>query len=878
MTPWTLAAFLGAAGLLTLTDVAANGELAPDRLLARLLFLGLVFAGGWLARQWKGGGFTALALAFLSALGYGLSRVTPWAWLAMGAFWALLAVVERMLTAGQRRPVRWLARAGLAGTGALLPFVLYQIESRFAEEEFFAALGGLVTAAALYLLLSAWAGMHKPPLPAGSRRARLLTVAGGGVLLLVLAGIALHAYRISFYPAAAPGYPGLSSESPFVCGQVPQTDDASEGAAVWARLVSLVEAQPQKTPLDLAFLALAQNDEGWADAFRQAILTEARAGAFTGPANSIKSVQFEAALRVYSLAQMQRAFPALFTAPEWAEVKAWVSQINERAFRPEWVDGLYAFAFGTPLRGPYANQEIGQGLLSALNWSALVPEALEAQNRALLQEMGGGWEERFRNTDDAYLYQIVWLIDAYLQNLGKGPGDEALLRNQRLAFDWLLLQARPDGTAPPYNHPIRPELAHIGYLGAALLDDPRYVWLADRASKALEREGGALPAIPGIEKPLSLAGRAPTVGSCLLYGDSGLPTRSGPLAPDKIVFRDGWRDDSTWLALNLRFSGWHRYKATNSLIGLYQGQPVIVEQGRSQPYAWLPAGRSLPRDKRLAREDLNGLLLPQQGLGQVLWTLTGLGSRWAQDPPPYARVERFETLGGLDLSRTTLDDWHDWDQARTIYFFPGGPVFIVDEARADGQGGKAALSWHLAGEGQWAASSLQLPAGSGRVEMVWPEAAKGQIEAASAALPDGAPGWDVVYYAPNHDQLDLATAYLGPEWAGAEVDLEGVSNGSSQGWLLEIDGAPGRQRVLHNSGPGRLEAGGLATDGLALTVREMRGKSHRICYVGGTDIHVSLAHPPANVIGNGFAWRWADGVLVLNPQQPGAAGCVEVQD
>jgi len=878
VTPWTLAAFLGAASLLTLVDAAANGGLAPERLLARLLFLSLVFAGGWLARRRKGGGLIAGALALFSALGYGLSRATPWAWLALGAFWALLAAVEPLLDAGQRRPVRWLARAALAVAGALLPFALYQIESRFAEEEFFAALGGLVSAAALFLLLTAWAGQPRPARLQPSRRARRLTVAGGAVLLLILAGIALHAYRASFFPATAPGYPGLSAESPFTCGQVPSSDDSPPGEAVWARLAARVEAKPEKTPVDLAFLALARDDEDWAGAFRAAILTEARAGAYTRPADSIKSVQFEAALRVYSLAQMQRAFPALFTAPEWSEVKAWVRQINQRALRPEWVDWLYAFAFGTPVRGPYANQEIGQGLLSVLNWSGLVPETLQSRNRALLHEMLGGWEERFRNTDDAYLYQIVWLIDAYLQNLGQGPGDEALLRNQRLAFDWLLLQARPDGTAPPYNHPLRPELAHISYLGATLLGDGRYVWLADRALRALEAKGGTLPAIPGIEKPLSLSGQAPTVGSCLLYGDSGLPTRRGPLAADKIIFRDGWNDDSTWLALNLRFSGWHRYKATNSLIGLYQGRPVIVEQGRSQPYTWLPAGRSLPRDKRLAREDLNGLLLPQQGLGQVLWTLTGLGSRWAQDPPPYARVERFETLGGLDMSRTTLDDWHGWSQARTIYFFPDGPVFIVDEAQADGQGEKAALSWHLAGEGQWTEDRLQLPAEPQRVEMAWPQAAKGQIEAVPTFLPDGAPGWDVVYYAPDRDQLDLATAYLGPEWAGADLDLEVVPGQEGNGWLLEIDGAPGRQQVLHNSGPGRLEAVGLATDGLTLTVREYGGENHQICYVGGTEIQVPLAHPPAKVLSDGITWHWAEGNLVLQPTETGAARCVEVQD
>ena len=77
---------------------------------------------------------------------------------------------------------------------------------------------------------------------------------------------------------------------------------------------------------------------------------------------------------------------------------------------------------------------------------------------------------------------------------------------------------------------------------------------------------------PGAERPLDLAGESPHVGSCLLYGDSGLPTQVGPLAPDKIVFRDGWTPGAAYLLLNLRFSGWHRYKATNTITLLSLGR------------------------------------------------------------------------------------------------------------------------------------------------------------------------------------------------------------------------------------------------------------------------------------------------------------------
>ena len=111
-----------------------------------------------------------------------------------------------------------------------------------------------------------------------------------------------------------------------------------------------------------------------------------------------------------------------------------------------------------------------------------------------------------------------------------------------------------------------------------MTEDPRYVWLSGKALDALEAEGSYLFAEPGLEEPLNLTGISPTQGSCLIYGDSGLPNQIGPLAPDKIVFRDGWDNHSTYLLFNLRFSGWHRYKATNTVTSMDQGGPLISEE------------------------------------------------------------------------------------------------------------------------------------------------------------------------------------------------------------------------------------------------------------------------------------------------------------
>ena len=108
-------------------------------------------------------------------------------------------------------------------------------------------------------------------------------------------------------------------------------------------------------------------------------------------------------------------------------------------------------------------------------------------------------------------------------------------------------------------------VAGVAYLGASLLDDPRLLWLADQSLAQVEAEGGYLYAQPGLEAPVTFEDIPPTGASCLLYGNLGLPNQVGPLAPDKIVFRDGWSSDSAYVMLNLRFTGWHRYKATNTI-------------------------------------------------------------------------------------------------------------------------------------------------------------------------------------------------------------------------------------------------------------------------------------------------------------------------
>jgi hypothetical protein len=286
-----------------------------------------------------------------------------------------------------------------------------------------------------------------------------------------------------------------------------------------------------------------------------------------------------------------------------------------------------------------------------------------------------------------------------------------------------------------------------------------------------------------MEQPVDRGSTAPTEGSCLLYGDSGLPNQLGPLAPDKLVFRDGWERDSTYLLLNLRFTGWHRYKATNTVTLVYRGAPLAGDNVERQVFTWLPAGRSLLRDKRIPRENLNGLLVERSGMSAVLHRLAEIDSRWAQDPPYYARVERFETGKALDVSSTVLEAWRGWRHHRTIFFHHQGPVVLLDEADgpADGQ---AALAWSAAAEFD------RTGLGAGPREGSWRIPLGGAGPSELLLLPIGAAGTidvsgqgtgryaQIMYNAPVGGQLRLVSVFLTGVWAGAQTRIV-TENGST---------------------------------------------------------------------------------------------------
>ena len=190
--------------------------------------------------------------------------------------------------------------------------------------------------------------------------------------------------------------------------------------------------------------------------------------------------------------RVRQALPRLFTEAELRTLTDWFGAINRRALTVEWVNWMYAVALARWPHGPYENQENGAGLLSVLISGGLEDPKLADANRMYLQQNPRGWLNRFRNTDDALIYQPEWLTNALFQ---AGYTGQPANRNRELAFEWLLLQALPDGRAS-YNHPAQPSIAGIAYLAAVELGDPRYIWLADLALKT-----AAAPGKPCLHNP-----------------------------------------------------------------------------------------------------------------------------------------------------------------------------------------------------------------------------------------------------------------------------------------------------------------------------------------------------------------------------------------
>jgi hypothetical protein len=182
----------------------------------------------------------------------------------------------------------------------------------------------------------------------------------------------------------------------------------------------------------------------------------------------------------------------------------------------------------------------------------------------------------------------------------------------------------------------------------------------------------------------------------------------------------------------------------------------------------LPEGRSLFRDKRIPRENLNGLLVEREGLSAIAHSLTGIGADWAQDPPYYARVRQFKTGDSQDFSSTVIEGWHGWTHQRDIYFYHQGPVVILDDARGPANA-DSALAWHFYSQsGQFQNQRLQLRTGPHAYEVLFLPYGDGEVSMEKTSGEPGAfPNLSLYYHSFEKGRLSLITVFLPENWVGA---------------------------------------------------------------------------------------------------------------
>ena len=495
-----------------------------------------------------------------------------------------------------------------------------------------------------------------------------------------------------------------SNEEPFTCYSLADKGSMGNISSYTKKdLISFLKSKPNKTIDIFAVLYLLTEDEKWANKFKELLLDDARNSKFIGVSGSVKAWQYEAMIHAYYYLLLTEKYPDLFSNSEKDLILDWFKDINEQTFKAGWVDYIYGFLFKKMPEGPYVNQEIGTGLLSVL--SEVLKEKypdLAKKDIEYINNHGVGWKGNFRNPDDGIVYhQHIWIKNAYMMAKYGGQNEYLISNNSRNSFEWILLQWPPNGMSPAYNVPVDNTPFDIMVLGANLFNDGRYLWLAERMlddeMKNMDRK---IDHIIGVEYwNNSLTPVKPTVGSCYLLGTTGIAQKPGPLKPDKIVFRDGWDNDSLYALLNLRFSGWHSYKATNCFVDIMYGKPFVVEKLELKEHPWLPKGKADHRDKKIDRTELNGFQIEKTGLEKIIYEITGFGSPWAQDPPRFAEVVAFNSTPLADYAITKISDWHGWEHQRASVLVKdkNNPFLAVfDYAKGDAPK-KVGITWQLKG-------------------------------------------------------------------------------------------------------------------------------------------------------------------------------------
>jgi hypothetical protein len=641
--------------------------------------------------------------------------------------------------------------------------------------------------------------------------------------------------------------------------------------------ISALEGAPEKDITVLATLASAKLDQGYADAFRSALLDETRRGEFLDRSDTVKAWQFEVALRAHHYVQVSQRLPDLFSSAERQEILAWFEALNEKAFDVTAVDYAYALVFRRQPHGLYDNQEIGAGFLAVLS-HILEPHnpELVARNREFIDRHAVGWRDNFRNPDDGIVYhQQFWIQNAYLLARYAGVGEVDGL-NSRRSFDWILAQWPPNGQSPAYNVLETNTAFDVMLLGAALLEEPSYRWLAERMVLRDQKQGTLATGAGLLGAELwdaDMVARHPHVGSCYLRAPTGIATRPGEVQPDKVVMREGWREDDLYALLNLRFAGWHGYKATNTVVTLMAGAPFVVSPMDRETKGWLPKAGAQQRDRRIDRTRLNGLQIRATGLDRAVFDLTRFGSSWRQDVPRFADVVTFATSNDTDIARTTIHDWGGVNHERAIVLTRESYVAVLDHVH--GRRGEATINWFLKGTAQTAEGRLDLRQESERLSVYYTSDADRDVRINDLS---SSRNWLDIHEADLELRLDVSGSG-GSHWItvfskDGDLSLVRVDAMDADGRLaddafavrISSGGADADDIIGRNDSGGMVRMGNLSTDAEFFHVTARSGELF-VAFDAASELRIALGSPPdaVRIDGATASWWYRDGEVIIRP-------------
>jgi len=352
----------------------------------------------------------------------------------------------------------------------------------------------------------------------------------------------------------------------------------------------------------------------------------------------------------------------------------------------------YVFTF--PEWGPHNRAMLrALGLLLAAQAIPDHPDAARwmKMSRVLVTDSWGKWEE-----EDAQIYHPVWLIS--LVRYADAVGDPSFfdLPTVQYYFDYFTHLLDPTGMVPDFGdarwHGNWAWYVALLERAATEYDREEYRWAARRIFNAMRP---AEDAVVGIGNGMNLI-------DAYRWSSDG-PAQDPPpavseevledLLGKKIVFRDGWDDDSNYLLLNYRDEGpyalmardylrntipveeekmHHGHSDENSIVLMMSDGSVLLNDAGYRPR--MPSG---PYGEYRADYYHNRLVWRTGKLGrdQALWDF--LSNSGAYRPVETEKIE-FWTAEQFDVSRTRITDRRDGLQHdRVITWLKKENVYVI---------------------------------------------------------------------------------------------------------------------------------------------------------------------------------------------------------